>query len=58
MAMIRAEALGNHAIVIKELAEVRTDPGALRSDLGALRQTVDALPSVLAKMFVEHSERS
>jgi hypothetical protein len=58
IAMIRAEALSNHAIVIKELVGVRAELGVLRSDLGTLRQTVDALPSVIAQIFVENNRRS
>jgi predicted amino acid racemase len=58
IAMIRAESLGNHATVVKELVGVRAELAVLRSDVGTLRQTVDALPAVIAQMFVEHNRRS
>jgi hypothetical protein len=58
MAMIRADSLSNHAIVMKELVGLHTDLGTLRSDFAAMRQTVDALPSVIAKMFVERDRGS
>jgi hypothetical protein len=63
--MIRAEALSNHATVVKELVGVRAEQRALRPDLGTLhqdlstlRQTVDALPTVIAQLLVERNRPS
>jgi hypothetical protein len=46
---IRAESLSNHAIVMKELVEVRAELGTLRSD---------SLPSAIARMLVERDRGS